>query len=177
MKKRNIVAFWDIFIYSLVSAILLSIAVYIITVVKEYDNWESIEWYCMLIYASCIAVGLGFWPFLQRIIIDLNCDTVQLLYLVNFNKNDRDMHTNWVFHPSQVEEITIVHLTKEEKKKYTSANFLFSKYLKIKMKYGNEKYVYVSHYSNRQISKIIKLITSNKQLQIDNYAATFRKGK
>ena len=94
---------------------------------------------------------------------------------MNFNKNESDENTNWVFHPSQVEEITIVHLTKEEKKKYTSANFLFSKYLKIKMKYGNEKYVYVSHYSNRQISKIIKLITSNKQLQIDNYATTFRK--
>lgn len=47
---------------------------------------------------------------------------------------------------------------KEEKRKYTSAKFIFSKYLKIEMKYGHVKYVYVSHYSKRQIKQIINLL-------------------
>ena len=33
----------------------------------------------------------------------------------------------------------------------------FNKYLKINLKYGNPKYVYVGNYSKYQINKIIKL--------------------
>ena len=36
----------------------------------------------------------------------------------------------------------------------------FNKYLKINLKYGNPKYVYVGNYSNYQIKKIIKLAMS-----------------
>ena len=91
--------------------------------------------------------------------IDLSCDKVELFYLVNFNKNDRDLHSNWIIYPSEIESIEIVNLSNEEIRKYTSAKFLFSKYLKINLKYGHCKYVYVSHYSNSQIRKIKKMLT------------------
>ena len=58
-----------------------------------------------------------------------------------------------------IDSIEIVKLSNEEKRKYTSAKFLFSKYLKINLKYGHCKYVYVSHYSNSQIRKIKKMLT------------------
>lgn len=34
----------------------------------------------------------------------------------------------------------------------------FNKYLKINLKYGNPKYVYVGNYSSHQIEKIIEIL-------------------
>ena len=61
--------------------------------------------------------------------------------------------------------ITIIHTadnasdkaTEEEKQTKVYYKHWFNKYLKINLKYGNPKYVYVGNYSNCQIKKIIKL--------------------
>ena len=159
MKRIKITAFWDMLIVSIVCSILFTVAIYIFIVVKGDKGWNDISWYHTLICAFCIAVPTTALFCLQKITIDLSCDKVHLFYLVNYRKNDRDLHTNWIIYPSEIESIEVVRLSKEEKRKYTSAKFLFRKYLKINLKYGHCKYVYVSHYSNSQISKIKKMLT------------------
>ena len=161
--KKTFIAFWDLLIGALVCAALLSIAIYIFVVVKGDADWDEIPLHYTIICAGCIAVPTTIMLSLQRMTIDLSCDKVELFYLVNYNINGLDLHSNWIIYPSEIESIEVVNLSKEEKRQYTSARFLFSKYLKITMRYGHCKYVYVSHYSNAQINKIIKLLMSNKQ--------------
>ena len=57
---------------------------------------------------------------------------------------------------SEVESVSIVKLSKEELNTKVFYKHWFNKYLKINLKYGNPKYVYVGNYSNCQIRKIIK---------------------
>ena len=126
----------------------------------------DLHWYWVIICAVCIAVPTGCIVFgIHKCTIDLVCDRVELVYLVRHNVNSRDLLSNWVIYPSEIEKVTVVRLSKEEKRRYTSARFLFSQYLKIEMKFGHVKYVYVSHYSNYQITQIIKLLTSDNRLK------------
>jgi hypothetical protein len=162
MRKIKITAFWDLLIGAIICSILFTVAIFIFVVIKGNKGWNDISWYYALICSTCIAVPTTIMLSLQKISIDLSCDKMSLFYLVNFKKNDRDLHGNWIIYPSEIESIDIVRLSNEEKKKHTSARFIFSKYLKINLKYGHCKYVYVSHYSNRQIKKIIQILTQNK---------------
>ena len=139
----------------------------IILINGEFGNseWIKQNFHLAVLFAICIAVPVTIMLSLQKMMIDLSCDKVELFYLVNFNKNDRDLHTNWNIYPSEIESIEIVKMSKEEKRKYTSARFLFSKYLKVNLKFGHIKYIYVSHYSNYQIKKIIKMLLSKSKNQ------------
>ena len=58
----------------------------------------------------------------------------------------------------EVEKIEIITLTREEQLKYIGYKHLSRKYLKLNLKYGNQKYVYVGNYSNYQIKKIIEIL-------------------
>ena len=162
MRKIKITAFWDLLIGAIICSILFTVAIFIFVVIKGNKGWNDISWYYALICSTCIAVPTTIMLSLQKISIDLSCDKMSLFYLVNFKKNDRDLHGNWIIYPSDIESIDIVRLSNEEKKKHTSARFIFNKYLKVNLKYGHCKYVYVSHYSNRQIKKIIQILTQNK---------------
>lgn len=162
MNRIKITAFWDLIIGAISCCILFTVAIYIIVVIKGNNGWNDIPWYYALICAFCIAVSFTMMFCFQKIEINLSHDKVECFYLVNFAKNERDIESNWNIHPSEIESIEVVRLSKEEKRKYTSARFLFNKYLKIIHKYGHCKYVYVSHYSNRQIKKIIKILTQKK---------------
>ena len=159
MKKRFI-AFYDALCFSIIAGIMWTGAI-IILINGQFGNSDWIEqnFHLAILFAICIAVPVTIMLSLQRITIDLSCDKVELFYLVNDNKNERDYNSNWNIYPSEIESIEVVKLSKEEKRRYTSARFLFSKYLKVNMKFGHCKYVYVSHYSNHQIKKIIKMLT------------------
>lgn len=164
MSKRKFIAFWDVVFLSIITAIMLTCAL-IIMLLGFFESFDSIikNWYYVVIFAFCISIPVVLIMFIQRVTIDLNCDKADFFYLVNYEKNERDLDTNWIIYPSQIEKISVVKLTKEEKRKYTSARFLFSKYLKIEMEYGNIKYIYISHYSKFQIKKIIKMLTSKNK--------------
>ncbi|MCH5179982.1 MAG: hypothetical protein J1F32_02065, partial [Erysipelotrichales bacterium] len=120
------------------------------------------DWYFVVIYALCISIPFTAMFCLQRVTIEPNYDKVDFFYLVNYAKNEKDLNSNWIIYPSEIENISVVKLTNEEKRRYTSARFLFSKYLKVEMRYGHIKYIYVSHYSKNQINKIIKMLSKNK---------------
>lgn len=61
---------------------------------------------------------------------------------------------------SKIKDVEIVILFNEEKQTKVYYRHWFNKYLKINLKYGNPKYVYVGNYSNYQIKKIIKILTA-----------------
>jgi hypothetical protein len=102
---------------------------------------------------------------MQHVVIDTNCDKTEWFYLVNHRINSKDLLSNWAIYPSEIEKVTIVRLNKEEKRRFTSAKFLFSKYLKIEMRYGHTKYVYISHYAPFQINQIIHMLMSEKRFR------------
>lgn len=161
MKKRFI-AFYDALCFSIIAGIMWTGAI-IILINGQFGNSEWIEqnFHLAVLFAICIAVPVTIMLSLQKITIDLSCDKVEIFYLVNDNKNERDYNSNWNIYPSEIESIEVVKLSKEDKRKYTSARFLFSKYLKVNLKFGHSKYVYITHYSNYQINKIIKILTNN----------------
>lgn len=63
---------------------------------------------------------------------------------------------------SEIKNIEIVRLSEEDKQTKVYYKHWFNKYLKINLKYGNPKYVYVGNYSNYQINKLIKIIKDKK---------------
>lgn len=161
--RRRFIAFYDALFFSVVAGVMWTIAIMILITGQLGDfDWCVENWYLVLAFAICVAVPVTIMLSLQKIYIDLSCDKVCLFYLVNFRKNEMDLHSNWMIYPSEIESISIVKLSNEEKKKYTSARFAFNKYLKINLKFGHCKFVYVSHYSNWQIKKIIQMLTQNK---------------
>lgn len=163
MKKRFI-AFYDALCFSIIAGIMWTTAIVIFITGHMGDfDWCVQNWYLVVAFAICIAVPVTIMLSLQKMTIDLSCDKVSLFYLVNYRKNDRDLHSNWIIYPSEIESIEIVKMSKEEKRKYTSARFLFSKYLKVNLKFGHIKYIYVSHYSNYQIKKIIQMLLSKSK--------------
>ena len=161
MKKRFI-AFYDALCFSIIAGIMWTGAI-IILINGQFGNseWIKQNFHLAVLFAICIAVPVTIMLSLPKITIDLSCDKVEIFYLVNDNKNERDYNSNWNIYPSEIESIEVVKLSKEDKRKYTSARFLFSKYLKVNLKFGHSKYVYISHYSNYQINKIIKILTNN----------------
>lgn len=58
----------------------------------------------------------------------------------------------------EIEKIELVKLKKKEQKKHVGYIHIFSKYLKISLKHGCAKYVYVGTYSNYQINKIVHIM-------------------
>ena len=158
--KKTFIAFYDALFFSIIASIMWTIAIIIISS-GQINNFSSCvqNWPLVVAFAICVAVPVTLLLSLQKITIDLSCDKVCLFYLVNFKRNKLDISSNWIIYPSEIENIEVVKLSKEEKQKYTSAKFLFSKYLKVNLKFGHSKYIYVSHYSNSQIKEIIKLLT------------------
>ncbi len=160
MKKRFI-AFYDALCFSIIAGVMWTVAIIIfITGQLENFDWCVQNWYLVLTFAICFALPVTILLSLQKITIDLSCDKIDIFYLVNFKKNEKDLHSNWIIYPSEIESIEIVRLSNEEKRKYTSANFVFNKYLKVNLKFGHSKYIYVSHYSNYQIKKIVQMLTT-----------------
>ena len=161
--NRNFIALYDAIVYSTSSAYSIMNVLYILFFGKLGDlEWCIQNWHLVVLFAVSVALPIGLMLFIQRIKIDFRIGKLEAHYLVNYSKNDRDMNSNWNIYLSEIESAEIVKLSKEEKREYTSAKFLFNKYLKVNLKFGHSKYLYVSHYSNFQIKKIIQLLVSKR---------------
>ena len=159
--KKTFLALYDVLFVSILSACMYTVALWIMT----WGPLGDLDWHWVIVFSVCIAVPTGGIFFgIHKCTIDLVCDKVELVYPVSHNRNARDLLSNWVIYPSEIEKVTVVKLGKEEKHRYTSARFLFSKYLKIEMRYGHTKYVYVSHYASFQINQIIHLLMHEKRI-------------
>lgn len=61
----------------------------------------------------------------------------------------------------EVDHVEIVRLSSAEKRAYVGHRHIFSRYLKLYMKYSaSQKYIYISIYSKSQVRKIIKFLTA-----------------
>jgi hypothetical protein len=162
--KKTFLAFYDLLFCSIVSAIMLTIFA-MIFIYGDFNSgeWLISHWYLIVIQGICLAVPVTITATMQRITIDLNLNKFEAFYLVNDKKNSMDLQCNWFFYPSEVESVEIVRLSKDERRKYTSANFKFDKYLKVNFKYGNSKYIYISHYSYSQRREIVRMLKRKNQ--------------
>lgn len=160
--KKKILAFYDLLVYSIICAPLM-VSSAMIFVFGELGNssWLREKWYLLLLFATGLVLPLGLIVFIKY--FEIKNDLAYFYYFTlttNLEKAAKGIDSCWnqEMHPSEITNVEIVKLTKEEKKKYTSTKFFFNKYLKINLKYGACKYVYVGTYSKFQIKRIIKLL-------------------
>lgn len=161
MRKR-IIAFYDVLLFAIICSPMIVTAVILLfmLVTKGTSEWIYENWYLVLIFAITFMVPIGGTMLFRYCVINNN--TMHFHYFhftTSWNKatNNIDIRWNQDITISEVNDIEIVKLTEEEKQTKVYYKHWFNKYLKINMKYGNPKYVYIGNYSNYQIEKIIKL--------------------
>ena len=165
MKKR-IYAFYDVLLFSVTCGPLMICALLIFFFGKLADlEWALKYWYLVIIFAISVGLSIGGTLLFGYCIFEY--DTIYFCYFP-WGKtweqavNNIDCRWNQDVLISEIKDIEIVKLTEEEKQTKVYYKHWFNKYLKINMKYGNPKYVYVGNYSNWQIRKIIRL--ANKKI-------------
>ena len=162
MRKR-IIAFYDVLLFAIICSPMIVIAIILLfmLVTKGTSEWIYENWYIVLIFAITFSVPIGGTIMFRYCAINNN--SVHFHYFT-FAKswknatNNIDIRWNQDVVISEIMDIEIVKLTKEEKQTKVYYKHWFNKYLKINLKYGNSKHVYVGNYSNYQIMKIIKLM-------------------
>lgn len=162
MRKR-IIAFYDVLLFAIICSPMIVTAVILLfmLVTKGTNEWIYENWYLVLIFAITFMVPIG-GTMLFRFCVIKN-DSVHFHYFTFFkswkNASDNiDIRWNQDIFISEIKDIEIIKLTDEEKQTKVYYKHWFNKYLKINLKYGNSKYVYVGNYSNYQIMKIVKLV-------------------
>lgn len=76
--------------------------------------------------------------------------------------NNIDARWNDQAHRSEVVNVEVVKLTREELKTKVFYKHLFNKYLKINLNNGESKYAYVGCYSNAQIEELCRICCERK---------------
>ncbi|MBQ9125647.1 MAG: hypothetical protein IJY13_03210 [Clostridia bacterium] len=161
--KGKIIAFYDVLLYAIICGPLMTYSIYIFcSGYLFFDDWIYEYWYLVILFAAGIGIPAGGLLLIRRCEFEL--DTVQFVtYPLTFSwekaSHNIDIEWNYEAFLSEIASVEIVKLTKDEKKSKVYWKHLFNKYLKINLKYGATKYVYIAHYSNAQIKKIIKLLT------------------
>ena len=160
MRKR-IIAFYDVLLFAIICSPMIVAAVILLfmLVTKGTSEWIYENWYLVLIFAITFMVPIGGTMMLRYCVF--NNSSVHFHYFTftkNWKnaKNNIDIRWNQDVSISDIKDIQIVKLTEEEKQTKVFYKHWFNKYLKINLKYGNPKYVYIGNYPNCQIKKIIK---------------------
>ena len=158
--KKQIFAFYDLLFYAIVCGPLIVISVVLFFVMEVTTEWIYENWYLVIIFAISVGLSIGGTLLFGYCIFEY--DTIYFYYFP-WGKtweqavNNIDCRWNQDVLISEIKDIEIVKLTEEEKQTKVYYKHWFNKYLKINMKYGNPKYVYIGNYSNWQIKKIIRL--------------------
>jgi len=162
MRKR-IIAFYDVLLFTIICSPMIVTAVILLfmLVTKGTSKWIYENWYLVLIFAITFMVPIGGTLMFRYCIFNNNAIHFHYFpFTTSWKKaaNNIDARLNQDVVISEIKDIEIVKLTEEEKQTLVYYKHWFNKYLKINLKYGNPKYVYVGNYSNYQIKKIIKML-------------------
>ena len=162
MRKR-IIAFFDVLLFAIICSPMIVTAVILLfmLVTKGTSEWIDENWYLVLIFAITFMVPNGGILMFRYCIFNNNAIHFHYFpFTTSWEKaaNNIDARWNQDVVISEIKDIEIVRLTEEEKQKLVYYKHWFNKYLKINLKYGNPKYIYVGNYSNYQIKKIIKML-------------------
>ena len=163
--KKKIIAFYDLLFYAIICGplIIVSIFLLLLLLTKGTTGWIYKNSYVIVIFAITVAIPISTTMMFRYCVF--NNDSIYFHYFTfaaTWEQAAKNIDICWnqdVF-ISEIKDIEIVRLTEEEKQTKVYYKHWFNKYLKINLKYGNPKYVYVGNYSNYQIKKIIKLMTS-----------------
>lgn len=161
MKK--ILAFYDLLLYAIICLPLILIALISLITLVTYGTheWLTEKWYVVPIFAISLMLPIG-GVFTLRY-CTINNDSVYFHYFTfatGWKKASNNIDISWnqdAFIP-EIGFIEIVNLSETEKETKIYYKHWFNKYLKITLKNGSEKYVYVGNYSNSQIKKILGFI-------------------
>lgn len=167
MKKRKIIAFYDVLFYAIICSPLIVIAVILLfmLVTKGTHEWIFENWYYVVIFAVSLMLPIGGAMLFRYCLIETN--TIYFHYFPftkSWKKTSNNIDIKWnqnVF-ISEIKDVEIVKLTYEEKQSKVFYKHWFNKYLKINLKNDNSKYIYVGNYSKYQIKNIIKILTTKK---------------
>ena len=166
MRKR-IIAFYDLLFYAIICGplIIVSIVLFSLLVTKGTSEWVYKNWYLLVNFAMSFMLSIGGAILFRYCVINNNSMHFHYFpFTISWERaaNNIDARWNQDVLISEIKDIEIVKLTKEEKQTKVYYKHWFNKYLKIDLKYGNAKYVYVGNYSNFQIKKLIKIIKDKK---------------
>lgn len=166
--KRRIIAFYDVLLLSITCGPLMICSILIFVFGKLYDlDWILKYWYLVLLFAVGIMVPIAVVLCFLRYTLFIGNQSIYFHYspyITTWKKlSNIDSLWNQNMFFSEIKDVEIVKLTEEEKQTKVYYKHWFNKYLKINLKYGKSKYVYVGNYSNLQIKKIIELLTSSKK--------------
>ena len=168
--KIKIIPFWEKLQYSLI-VILIGLPatigwLYLLTTDQRRGRGytpptfaHGVAFYACLFIILIVAFR---GALLKHITIENDYVTVWYFALPRtFKKGAYNIDSKWnsEIYLSEVKNVEIVKLTKEERRTKVFYRHLFNKYLKIDLKYGKTKYVYVGNCSRRQIDRIIALLS------------------
>lgn len=164
MRKR-IIAFYDVLLFAIICSPMMITAVILLftLVIKGTGEWIYENWYLVLVFAITFMVPIGGAMMFRYCVT--NYDSIHFHYFT-FTKslknasNNIDIRWNQDVAISEIKDVEIVKLSEEEKRANVYYKHWFNKYLKVNLKCGNPKYVYVGNYSNHQIRIIIELMTN-----------------
>lgn len=164
MRKR-IMAFYDVLLFAIICSPMIFIAVILLFMLVTKGTSERIyeNLYLVLIFAITFMVPIGGTMMLRYCVINNNSAHFHYFTFTKSWKNatnNIDIRWNQDVVISEIKDIEIVKLTEEEKQSKVYYKHRFNKYLKINLKYGNQKYVYVGNYSIHQIEKIIEILNN-----------------
>jgi len=168
--KKKIIAFYDLLLYTIICSPLIVIAIVLlfILVTKGTSEWLHENWYLVLIFAITFMLPIGGTILFRYCAINNNSMHFHYFpFTINWQRaaNNIDVRWNQDVLISEIKDIEIVKLTEEEKETKIYYKHWFNKYLKINLKHGKSKYVYIGNYANFQIKKIISLLTPTTQKQ------------
>ena len=166
--RKKIIAFYDVLLLAVICGPLMICSISIFVFGKLHDlEWTLKYWYLVILFAIGIMLPIGCSLMIRYVSMN-DKNSIYFHYFpftTSWKKaaNNIDVKWNQNVFISEIKDIEIVKLTEEEKQTKVYYKHWFNKYLKINLKYGGVKYVYVGHFSNFQINKIIRLVTMKNQ--------------
>lgn len=167
MRKRKFIAFYDLLAYLIIcgSLFVCGIVCFIAILCADavdFTQWALEHWYYVLSVALGVAIPAA-TVILIKSCVFFDSGAVYFRYFpftISWEKAANGIDPNWnqTVYITEISEIEIVKLSKKEKKMLTSTKFIFNKFLRIKLRSGKEKYVYVATYAPWQVKKICELL-------------------
>ena len=151
----------DLVAYIIMAVLLVVAAIFLLIFYREETKAVIIVYLCIAFFVAAL---LKIFYFYNHIVI--SNDTIRVFDFPFFATNkyyegNRSLILwNNEIHLSEIKDVELVKLTRDEQKAYVGYAHLFSKYIKVSFKNsGGFKYICVSSYTNSQIKSIIKLLT------------------
>ena len=162
MRKR-IMAFYDVLLFAIICSPMIFTAVILLFMLVTRGTSQRIyeNLFLVLVFAIIFMLPIGGTMMFRYCVINNNDAHFHYFTFTKSWKNTTnniDIRWNQDVVISEIKDIEIVKLTEEEKQTKVYYKHWFNKYLKINLKCGSPKNVYVGNYSSHQIEKIIEIL-------------------